>query len=141
MSDFVHVGDTIEGARVCITTRKWTPGALVQHQALQKLMYRYKTDKNTVAKVIKQGEVPLDSNTKEATSYYHRAVGDRIICDSATVYVDCVRKVVPTVREGVSHTHGANMVKTKNDTVATINMPIDSIVNRLDKEQSKLISN
>ena len=137
MTVFIKAGDTIEGNEVRVQTRKWTPGSLVRHAAVNKQMMRYSADRNSSAEVIKASPQPESPKIKEATASYHREVGDSLTCDSMKVYVDNKRMIRTEHVGGVTHRHGAQIVETKDHTIATISTPLENLQKKIAENEHK----
>lgn len=141
MPTYQNVNDTIEGEKVEVVTRRLESKGLVKHPVLGKTMIRYSCDRNSSAEVKEQGVVPEDEKLRNATSYYHRAVGDRLECDAMSVYIDQKKPVRSTVKEGVSGRHGASKFSTSKQTVANITTPLDNALKRLGMNSNKPLDN
>ena len=137
MTVFIKAGDTIEGNEVRVQTRKWTPGSLVRHAAVNKQMMRYCADRNSSAEVKKTFPEPNDPKIKEATASYHREVGDSLTCDSMKVYVDNKRVIRTEHVGGATHRHGAQVVETKDHTIATISTPLENLQKKIAENEHK----
>jgi len=140
MATYIKAGDTIEGDKVDIDVRKWTPSIIVENPSVKKRMYRYSTDKNSKARILKTHIVDNDPEIIEATKDYHREVGDELSCDSMKIYVDSLRKITPKVEEGATGRHGANFVTTDKHTIATISTPLANLQKAIAaKDEQKLL--
>ena len=131
---YYNFGDTVEGECVDVQVRKWVPCALVKHPIVNKIMMRYKTDRNSQAVVISPLNMDNCYSTNEVSSKYHRNVGDGIKCDGMTVYVDCKRTLSVKHEGGVTHRHGAGCLSIRFHTIATISTPLSNLKSLIDKQ-------
>ena len=134
MAIFKAAGDTIAGDKVYVQTRKWTPGAYVLFDEINKKLYRYHTDRNSKAVVEKSTDVSIPNN-------YHKEVGDELQCDSLNVYVDCRRTIRISNSEGMSHRHGGNYCDINKFTIARISMPFQNAMKELSENLSRALYN
>ncbi len=133
MAVYNNLGDTIEGEAVDFDGRVIRPQGAKKHPLTKKLMKLYTTDKNSHAVVRKEGIEPADDNIKKATDYFHRSVDDKLTADALSVYTDIRAKVrIETIHgEGASSQHGTNFASVRENTVATIKMPLQNLLKKL----------
>ena len=125
MGKYNAIGETIEGNSISCIIRKWTPRGLKKHPITNKPMTLYVTDRNSIAEILESRPEPQEQLLKDKTSHFHRTVGDTLHADALSVYVDQLKRLHPTVKQGVSHRHSANYVKTEKHTIAEIKVPLD----------------
>lgn len=131
MATFQNVGDTIEGKKISGNTRKWMQRGLKKHPDTNKNMFLYVTDRNSEAEVDEAGDIPSDEDVKTKTQGYHRSVGDRLECDSMSIYVNQITPIKPEIKEGISGRHGAAVFHIAKQAIATIKMPLANVMKRL----------
>lgn len=133
MAVYNNLGDTIEGEAVDFDGRVIRPQGAKKHPLTKKLMKLFTTDKNSHAVVRKGGKEPSDENVKVATEYFHRNVDDKLTADALSVYTDIRAKVhIETIHgEGASSQHGTNFASVRDNTVATIKMPLQNLLKKL----------
>ena len=125
MAKYIAIGDTIEGNSINCIIRKWIPRGLKKHPITNKPMTLYVTDRNSTAEIIEIRPEPEEQCLKDKTAHFHRAIGDILQADALSVYIDKIKLIHPTVKEGVSHRHGASYIKTKDHTIAEIKVPLE----------------
>lgn len=138
MAEFIALGETVEGAASSLCARKWEKKGLKIHPETKKRMLHCVGDRNSSVKVTKESEEVYDQDTQNATSHYHRNVGDLIKADSVDVYVDAKRIDFKT-KEGVSGRHGANLIDINKHTIGTIRVPLNNIMHRLSSNLTMLL--
>lgn len=131
MAVFHNIGDTIEAKTAHCNVRAWDPVALKRHPITQEVMYLYRTDKNSHASVVSSVGLPSDDDIADATSHFHREVGDTLTADALSVFVSCKRAIRYKVKEGESHRHGAQLISIPYHTIATIKMPLANMMKKL----------
>ena len=127
MGKYINIGDTIEGEQVQCVVRKWVWQGLKRHPKCPKPCTLYTTDRNSEAVVVK-------SPQKQYVEGSHTDVGDTVVGDSLSVYVANSRKIKPDVIErnkdkevSASGRHGANVVKSKDHTIASVKVPFKNL--------------
>ena len=88
-------------------------------------MALYVTDRNSTAEIVKCRPEPTEQPLKNQTAHFHRAIGDILQADALSIYVDQIRQIRPTVKEGASHRHGASYVHTQDHTIAEIKVSLE----------------
>lgn len=133
MAVYNNLGETIEGEAVDFDGRVIRPQGAKKHPLTKKLMKLFTTDKNSHAVVRKDGIEPTDDNIKKATVNFHRSVDDKLTADALSVYTDIRAKVrIETIHgEGASSQHGTNFASVRENTVATIKMPLQNLLKKL----------
>lgn len=134
MATYINVKDTIEGESVDGWCRKWTFRCLKRHPITRKVMRLYVTDRNCEVAVTKEGKVPSDSAIAEATQSFHRKIGDKVVADALSVWVDMKKSIhIETLhgKEEASHRHGIQYSNIKKHTIATITMPLQNLLRQL----------
>ena len=102
MGKYNAIGETIEGNSISCIIRKWTPRGLKKHPITNKPMTLYVTDRNSIAEILESRPEPQEQILKDKTSHFHRTVGDTLHADALSVYVDQLKRLHPTVKQGVS---------------------------------------
>ena len=139
MAEYIASGETIEGNAVDFTVRALYKNGLVEHPLTKKTMYRYSADRNATGVITKTRPEPNDKDIKEATSHYHRGLGDKIKADAIEFYTEGFRPIKFVVKEGVSGRHGAQLGSSKSHTIASIKTPIPVHKNVLGHTAKKAI--
>lgn len=124
MAEYIAYGDTIEGDAVDFTVRALYKNGLVEHPLTKKTMYRYSADRNATGIITKIRPEPTEEDIKEATSHYHRNIGDKIKADAIEFYTEGFRPIKFVVQEGVTGRHGAQLGSSKSHTIASIKNPL-----------------
>ena len=141
MAVYNNLGDTIEGEAVDFDGRAIRPQGAKKHPLTKKLMKIFTTDKNSHAIVRTAGKEPDDIEMKMATAHYHRCVGDKVTADALSVYTDLRAKVsIKTIHgKGASSQHGTNFASVKDNTVATVKMPLQNLLKKLGYSNNTII--
>ena len=133
MAVYNNLGDTIEGEAVDFDGRAIRPQGAKKHPLTKKLMKIFSTDKNSHAVVRAEGKEPEDEEIKKATAHFHRSVDDKLTADALSVYTDLRAKFrIETIHEkGASSQHGTNFASVKDNTIATVKMPLQNLLKKL----------
>ena len=133
MAVYNNLGDTIEGEAVDFDGRAIRPQGAKKHPFTKKLMKLFTTDKNSHAIVRMAGIEPDNEEIKNATAHYHRCVDDKLTADALSVYTDLRAKVrIETIHgEGASSQHGTNFASVRDNTIATVKMPLHNLLKKL----------
>lgn len=133
MAVYNNLGDTIEGEAVDFDGRAIRLQGAKKHPITKKLMKLFTTDKNSSAIVRKEGIEPADEEMKKATSHFHRVVDDKVTADALSVYTDFRSKfrVITIHGKGASAQHGTNFASVKDNTIATVKMPLQNLLKKL----------
>lgn len=93
------------------------------HPVMNKRMVLYECDRNTKVQIIQAytGQLPIGAEG------YHKEVGDELEGDAISIYVDSIRREKFEVKEGVSGTHGGQIIKFRKMSVSTIKVPLDNL--------------
>lgn len=133
MAVYNALGETIEGEAVDFDGRVILPQGAKKHPLTKKTMKLYTTDRNSHAVVRKAGIVPKDEKVKNATSLFHRNVGDKVTADALSVYTDLRAKVNIVVLhgEGASGQHGTKFAGVNDHSIASVKMPLHNLLKKL----------
>jgi len=132
MAIYNNYGDTIEGEAVLCKCRKKIWQGLKKHPLTKKTMCVYVTDRNSRAKVTKEGIIPK-GELFELTKHYHRNVDDEISGDALSVYIDSLKPVSFEVVHGkeASHRHGLMMADIHRHTIASVKVVLSNLQKKL----------
>lgn len=133
MAVYNNLGDTIEGEAVDFDGRAIRPQGAKKHPLTKKLMKIFSTDKNSHAVVRAEGKEPEDEEIKKATAHFHRSVDDKLTADALSVYTDLRAKFrIETIHgKRASSQHGTNFASVKDNTIATVKMPLQNLLKKL----------
>ena len=133
MAVYNNLGDTIEGEAVDFDGRAIRPQGAKKHPLTKKLMRLFSTDKNSRAIVRVEGKEPEGEDLKMATAHFHRDVGDKLTADALSVYTDLRAKFRIEVihGDGASSQHGTNFASVRDNTIATVKMPLQNLLKKL----------
>ena len=140
MGVFIKYGETIEGGAVDFIARAWYKNGPVEHPVTKTVMCRYTTDRNSLGTIKKSYPIPTDEEIKDATQHYHREVGDQLKADALEIFTEGFKPVKPTVKEGISGRHGAQLARTSVHTIASIKTPLkiyDNLLGHTAKKEIK----
>ena len=124
MAKFINVGDTIEADKAECIARKFVLGIPKKHPITQKIMLLVTTDRNSSVQFAKACIIEYDERMQKMTESFHREVGDVLMADSISIYMDTRKCPSISDKEGVTGRHGANFMTSDVHTIATIKMPI-----------------
>lgn len=133
MAVYNNIGDTIEGEAVDFDGRKIRLQGAKKHPLTKNLMKLFVTDKNSHAIVRTAGKEPDNEDVKKVTAGFHRSVNDKLTADALSVYTDFRAKVrIETIHgEGASSQHGTNFASVRDNTIATVKMPLQNLLKKL----------
>lgn len=127
MSEYVNLGDCVEGAKCSICTRKYDHKGLREDPILQKPMSVYELSRNCSVEVTQVLPLTAEELEIRRQNNVHLEEGDKLNADSITLYVDEFRKMKFTVREGISGRHGGQLCDTRKRTIGQIKYPLENI--------------
>lgn len=127
MSEYVNVGDTVEGAKCDVYTRKELFKGLRKDPITRSVMSVYELDRNCSVEVTEELPLSGEEAKKRESMGVHLSKGDKLKADAITLYVDSKRRLRFEVKEGQSGTHGGNLASTKSRTVGVIKYPFQCI--------------
>jgi len=126
MALFVEKGESIEGKKVRLETRKNIFKKPIHHKELG-LLYKYKTAIRSIAEIICELEPKKAIILQEP----HLDIGDQLNADGIEIYTKKILK--PDIIGGATSTHKAQSIEMDKHTAAEIFMPYDIILTRIKK--------
>ena len=102
MAEYIDTGDTVEGQKCEIYTRREDCKGLREDPITQEKILRDELN-------------------------IHGEVGDKLKADAITVYVDVKRQLSVEKQEGLTSTHGGRLISTKKRTVGRIKYPFQNL--------------
>lgn len=120
MSEYVNLGDCVEGAKCSIYTRKYDHKGLREDPVLQKPMSVYELSRNCSVEVTQVLSLTEEELEIRKQNNVHLDEGDKLKADSITLYVDELRKMKFTVSEGLTSRHGGHLCDTRKRTLGKI---------------------
>ena len=126
MSQHISPGDMVEGQKTKIEARKilFKNRSLQKHEITKKFMVTYNMDRNCSVEVIEKIELTEAEMKNRAELPIYGEVGESLIADAIRLYVNGMRDILGvTIKEGVSHRHGANIVHCPYHAIAKIQTP------------------
>lgn len=138
MAEFIRSGEIVEGAKCDICTRASNWKGLRNDPITNKPMSVYELDRNCRVEVTERLDLTnasADEMLKRKALCVHGDVGDTLIAEAITVYIDCRRKQKFQVKEGISGRHGAMLMSTKSRTIGIIKYPLDNLIKALNNNQ------
>lgn len=144
--DHYNENDRIEGLHCELYCRKESVvSSLQRHPLSGKLCIRAELSRNATAEISKELDLSLEEKRRKLDDQgIYTDLGDRLIGDALTVYIEQKRPIRFTVSEGATHRHGARFASTVNPTLSEIKYAQEHIRNAIAKrliESQKLIEN
>lgn len=142
MAVFIREGETIEGAKCTISTRKilFKKGGLRKDPITNKNMVIYELDRNSTVKVSDVLDMSEEEKAIRDRLNIHYNLGDSLTADAIRLYVDSKRDCLKViVKEGQSARHGANLANSNVRTIGKIKTPL-AIYNNLLGHSAKKIN-
>lgn len=131
--------DRIEGAHCELYCRKQTPcSSLQKHPVSGKLCIRVELSRNATAEITKELDLTEDQKKAKLDMGIHSNLGDKLIGDAITVFVEQRRPIKFATDEGATHRHGANFASTTNPTLGEIKYAHEHIRNAAIKHLCEL---
>ncbi len=120
-STFIDYGHITESSKCDVIARKVVFKRLQKEPITNKAMTLYNLDRNASVEITEKYEC----EGLPESPYIHREVGDKIVADAISLFIDTKRKISFDVKEGVSGRHGANLTDCKYHSIGRINRPLD----------------
>ncbi len=138
MTEFVKVGEKIEGAKTEIYCRKESFKGLHKDPLTLKPMIKYEMCRNSTAEITE--ELFLSEDELEIRRRLNVAlqVGDKLNADAITVFVDQKRPLKCIVKEGLTHTHGGHLFSTSNRTIGIIKYTHPNLMHLLQTNKKQI---
>ena len=127
MAEYLNAGDTVEGARCEIYTRKEVFKGMREDPISGESMIVYELDRNCSVEVTEVLELTAEEKKLRAELGVHGEIGDKLKADAITLYVNQKRKLSVTTKEGLTFTHGGRLISTKRRTEAEIKYPFQNL--------------
>lgn len=127
MAEYINVGDTVEGAKCEIYTRREDFKGMRADPISGKSMLVYELDRNCSVEVTEALELTEQEKELREKFNVHGKVGDKLKADAITLYVNEKRKLKVTVKEGQTATHGGRLISTKKRTIGVIKYPFQNL--------------
>lgn len=127
MAEFIKAGDTVEGAKCEIYTRREDFKGMREDPISGRPMLVYELDRNCSVEVTEVLELTDEEKMLRNKLNVHGEVGDKLKADAITLYVNEKRKLKVTVKEGQTATHGGRLMSTKKRTVGVIKYPFQNL--------------
>lgn len=131
-------GALAEGAKCGVYARKVEWKGLRKDPITQKNMTLYELDRNCSVEIIE--EMTLNEGEKKLREDMgvHLCKGDKLTADAIQLFVDVKRNCIKfDVKEGQTHTHGANLASTDKRTVGRIKTPLANYMSQIEDKLKK----
>ena len=137
--EFYAPGEIVEGAHCLVCTRKYEFKRLEKDPITNLPMLKYELSRNSEVEVTKEMDYSEEELCTRNKLNVHYKLADKIKADAITVYIDSIKKVKFTVKEGFSHTLGASIYHTSERVVGVIKYPFDNLIKSLTSKSQNLI--
>lgn len=123
--------DRIEGLHCELYCRKETVlSSLQRHPISGKMCMRAELSRNATAEISKELQITAKEKNEKYEKYgIYTNIGDRLVGDALTIFVEQKRPIKFTVKEGATHRHGARFASTTNPTLCEIKYAQEHIRN------------
>ncbi len=126
MSEHIAPGDMVEGQKTKINARKieFKKRSLQRHEITKKMMVAYSMDRNCTVEVVEKINLTEEEKKNRDNYPIFGEVGDLIRADAIKLCVAGMRDLLGgSVKEGVSHRHGATVVNCPHHVIGKIQVP------------------
>lgn len=120
MTKYITPGDIVEGQKCHVMTRKHEFKRLQKDPITNKNMVMYELDRNCSIEITECLQLSGDDLKLRLQNKVGLELGDCVMGDAIQMFVDTMRPIKFTVKEGQSARHGASLVNTTKRTIGKL---------------------
>lgn len=133
--EYIGFHEMAEGAKCNLYARvvKWK--GLREDPITKKGMTVYELDRNCSFEIEEKISLSLSEASVRVSLGVHMEVGDKLMGDAITTYIDTRKKIRFIIKEGLSSTHGGHTSCTSIRTIGVIKYPFSNLKKILENKE------